>query len=181
MLNDEYFASRQKTLTRIIIGLSILIPLAVGVLLFTAPEVSTGINLHYLPAFHAILNTITAVLLVMAFTFIKQKKIVAHKTTMLFALLCSVLFLASYITYHSLAEATTFGGEGWVRYVYYTILISHIILAVIIVPLVLFTFLFALSGRFARHRKIARWTWPIWLYVAISGVIVYLMISPYYA
>jgi putative membrane protein len=159
MPNVEYFASRQKTLTKVIIALSVLIPVVVGLLLFTAAlGAATGINLHYLPTFHAILSAITTVLLVMAFIFIRQKKIVAHKTTMLFALLCSALFLASYVTYHSLAEATTFGGEGWVRYIYYTLLISHIILAAIIVPLVLFTFLIALGDRIANQRKIARWT-----------------------
>lgn len=181
MLNQEYLAAKQKVLTKIIVGVSIVIPVVVAILLFTAaPEVETNIDLKLLPKFHAILNSLTALSLILGFVFIKQGNIVAHKTVNLFALLFSVLFLVSYVVYHSLAESTSFGGEGAIRYVYYFILISHIILAAVIVPLVLFTFLRALTSQFEKHKKIARWTLPIWLYVAITGVVVYLMISPYY-
>lgn len=181
MLNQNYLVGKQKVLSKIIIGVSIAIPVVVAILLFTAaPEVETSIDLKILPQFHAILNTLTAIALIAGFIFIKNRNIVAHYTVNLFALLFSVLFLVSYVVYHSLAESTPYGGEGIIRYVYYFILISHIILAAIIVPLVLFTFLRALTNEFEKHKKIARWTLPIWLYVAITGVIVYLMISPYY-
>lgn len=182
MLNQEYLAAKQKVLTKIIVAVSIAIPVVVAILLFTAaPEVETSIDLKLLPKFHAILNSLTAICLILGFVFIKQRNIVAHKTVNLFALLFSVLFLVSYVVYHSLAESTSFGGEGVIRYVYYFILITHIILAAVIVPLVLFTFLRALTSQFEKHKKIARWTLPLWLYVAITGVVVYLMISPYYA
>ena len=95
-----------------------------------------------------------------------------------FALSC--LFLLSYVTYHALTESTKYGGEGWVRSVYFFILITHIILAAIIVPLVLFTMTRGLQKRYDKHRRVAKWTWPLWLYVAVTGVIVYLMLSPYY-
>lgn len=181
MSTTEYLAARVKLLTRIIIVVSIAIPAVVGLLLVVAaPEVAAGIDLKLLPRFHAILNSITALLLITSYVMIRQGKVVAHKTINLFALLCSVLFLVSYLVYHSLSESTSFGGEGTIRYLYYFVLISHIILAVVIVPMVLFTFLHALTGRFERHRKLARWTLPLWLYVAITGVVVYLMISPYY-
>lgn len=181
MLNQNYLVGKQKMLSKVIIGVSIAIPVVVAILLFTAaPEVETSIDLKLLPKFHAILNTLTALALIAGFVFIKNRNIVAHYTVNLFALLFSVLFLVSYVVYHSLAESTPYGGEGVIRYVYYFILISHIILAAIIVPLVLFTFLRALTNEFDKHKKIARWTLPIWLYVAITGVIVYLMISPYY-
>lgn len=174
-------ARKLRTLTIIIISISIIIPAVVGLLLFSSkPALQSNINLHLLPRFHAILNSVTAFLLLAAWYFIRHKRIVAHKTTMLFALLLSVLFLASYLTYHSLAESTSYGGSSPLKYIYYFVLLSHILLAVIIVPLILFTLLRALTGRFTLHKKIARWTLPIWLYVAVSGVIVYLLISPYY-
>jgi len=174
-------AEKQKLFSNIIIILSIAIPLVVTILLFSSkPTLEHSINIKVLPTFHAILNSITSVLLILALVFIKMKKIAAHKTTTLLALLMSVIFLVSYVVYHSLAESTTFGGEGFIRPIYYFILITHIILAIVIVPLVLFTFLRALTGKFADHRKIAKYTLPLWLYVTITGVVVYLMISPYY-
>lgn len=182
MVNQEYISAKQSVLTRIIVIVSVLIPIVVALLMFTAaPEVETAIDLHLLPRFHAILNSLTAICLVLSFVFIKQRKIAAHKTVNVFALLFSVLFLVSYVVYHSLAPSTSYGGEGWIRYVYYFILITHIILAALIVPLVLFTFLRAFTQQFDKHKKIARWTLPLWLYVAVTGVIVYIMISPYYA
>jgi putative membrane protein len=158
------------------------IPLVVAVLLFTAKptDISTRFDVHLLPGFHATLNGITAFILVTAYIAIRKKRIVLHKTLMLTALLCSVLFLVSYVTYHTLAASTTFGGTGGVRYLYYILLLTHIVLAAIVVPLVGFTLVRALTGRFRQHKRLARWTLPVWLYVAITGVIVYLMISPYY-
>jgi len=181
MKNRQEVNEQLKGLTIVIIALSILIPLAVAILLFTPGlNVDPGFDIHILPKLHAILNSITAVLLLLGLYFIKKGKRTAHKTVMLFALLCSVIFLVSYVTYHSLADPTTFGGEGIWKTIYYFILLTHILLAAVIVPFVLFTFLYALSNRFARHRRIARITWPLWFYVAVTGVLVYLMISPYY-
>ena len=181
MLSEGYVSKREKLFTRLAVVVSVAIPVLVGILLFTAaPEVESSIDLTILPAFHATLNSITAVLLICSYLFIRRKMVKWHKAFNLLAVLCSVLFLVSYVVYHSLTESTPFGGEGAIRYVYYFVLLTHIVLAVVIVPLVLFTLLRALSGKFEKHRKIARWTLPIWLYVAITGVIVYLMISPYY-
>ena len=179
---QEYIpAGREKLFTNIIIVISIAIPAVVGFLMFSSkPAIEHTINIHALPAFHAILNSITAVLLVLAFIFIRKGKIALHRMTMLTALVCSVLFLVSYLVYHSLAESTTYGGEGILRYIYYFILITHIILAALVVPFVLFTFFRAFTGNFAKHKKIGRYTLPLWLYVAVTGVLVYLMISPYY-
>lgn len=179
----DYSDSRKlRVFTIGVIVLSVLIPAAVGVLLMTAkPEkITTSFDVRVLPKFHAILNSLTAVILVCAFIAIRNKKIVLHKSLMLTALMCSVLFLVSYVTYHALAESVSYGSEGFDRYIYYFILVTHIILAVVIVPLVGFTLLRALTGRFQKHKRLARWTLPVWLYVAITGVIVYLMISPYY-
>lgn len=181
MLSEGYVSKREKLLTRLAVVISVAIPVIVTILLFTAaPEVESSIDLTILPAFNAILNSITAVLLTCSYIFIRRKMVKWHKAFNLTAVLCSVLFLVSYVVYHSLTESTPYGGEGPVRYIYYFVLLTHIVLAVVIVPLVLFTLLRALSGKFDKHRKIARWTLPIWLYVAITGVAVYLMISPYY-
>lgn len=175
-------ASRQRFLTITVIALSVIIPVVVGMLLFTTkPEQLTAhFDVHVLPRFHALLNSITAVILVTAYIAIRRKRIVLHKTLMLTALFCSVLFLVSYVTYHSLTDSTPYGGSGFIRYMYYFILITHIVLAVVIVPLVGFTLLRALTGRFRQHKRLARWTLPVWLYVAVTGVIVYFMIAPFY-
>jgi putative membrane protein len=173
--------SKEKWFTLGIVLLSVLIPGVVFVLLFTSkPTLEHNIPVHVLPGIHATFNFITSMLLLAGYIFIRIGKIKIHKTLMSLALLCSVLFLISYITYHSLAESTPFGGTGFIKYFYFFILITHIVLAVVIVPLVLITYIRALTGKFGKHRKIAKWTLPIWFYVAISGVVVYLMISPYY-
>jgi len=182
MTEQQEVNEKLRGLSIAIIALSVLIPLVVAILLFTPGlNVDPGFDIRILPKFHAILNSITAVLLLTGLYFIKKGKRAAHKTVMLFALLCSVIFLVSYVSYHSLADPTSFGGEGIWKSIYYFILVTHILLAAIIVPFVLFTFMYALSSRFARHRKIARITWPLWFYVAVTGVLVYLMISPYYS
>ena len=129
-----------------------------------------------LPAVNAALNALSATLLLCGFRFIRRKQITAHKRCMLGAVTASVLFLISYVTYHYSAGTTRFPHQGWLRALYFTILISHTILAVTVVPLVLSTLIRALRGQFDRHRRIARWTLPIWLYVSITGVVVYLML-----
>lgn len=137
--------------------------------------------LTFLPPIYASVNALTAVILIVAFIAVKNKKIVLHEKLMTTAIFCSLLFLIMYVAYHMTSDSTVFGGEGIIKYVYYFILITHIILSIIIIPFVLITYLRGLTDDIDRHRKIARITFPLWLYVTITGVIVYVMISPYYA
>jgi putative membrane protein len=160
---------------------SVAVPLLVMFLFYMKPpDVQVGFDIMILPALNASLNFTTAVLLVCGYIFIRRKEKGSHKLCMLTAFVLSTLFLISYLIYHSLAEETRFGGEGAIRYVYFFILITHIVLAAAIVPLVLITLVRGLSSRFDKHKKIARWTFPLWLYVSVSGVVVYLMLRPYY-
>ncbi|MBC8042788.1 MAG: DUF420 domain-containing protein [Rhizobacter sp.] len=138
------------------------------------------INVSYLPKLNAFINGACSVLLMLGYVSIRQRNFKIHRVLMLATFFLSSLFLISYVFYHSQAPATKFGGAGAIRTVYFTILISHIILAALIVPLALFTIVRSWRGEFEKHKKIARWTLPIWLYVTLTGVIVYLMISPYY-
>lgn len=165
-----------------IIILSIVIPLVVA-LLFGVKLKDFGYNvepLSFLPPIYATINGITAVLLVTAVWAIKNGKRQLHENLMKTAIACSVAFLGMYVAYHMTADSTKFGGEGAIKYIYYFILLTHIVLSVIIIPFVLITYVRALAERFDKHRKLARITYPMWLYVAVTGVIVYLMISPYY-
>lgn len=134
------------------------------------------ITLADLPTVNATLNSISALLLGVGYYFIRHKKINAHKICMLSAFTTSILFLISYLIYHYNIGSKPFTGEGWIRPFYFTILISHTILAVVIVPLVIITLSRALKQRFNKHKKIAHWTLPIWLYVSVTGVTVYLML-----
>jgi putative membrane protein len=172
----------EKKYNLIIILLSILIPVVVA-LLYSVKLKDFGIEvtpLRFLPPIYATINGLTAVLLVYAVYAIKNGKRELHEKLMKFAIACSVSFLVMYVAYHMTAEDTKFGGVGTIRYVYFFILITHILLSIIIIPLVLVTYVRALSQRFDKHKKLAKITFPIWLYVAVTGVIVYLMISPYY-
>ena len=166
-----------------IIILSIAIPLVVA-LLFGVKLKDFGYNvepLSFLPPIYATINGITAVLLVAGVWAIKNGKRQLHENLMKTAIACSVAFLGMYVAYHMTADSTKFGGEGAIKYLYYFILFTHIVLSVIIIPFVLITYVRALAERFDKHRKLARITYPMWLYVAVTGVIVYLMLSPYYA
>lgn len=164
---------------RLIFAVSTILVAAVAVLYIT-PKVETGAALDFLPALNAAINASVSVLLITGFLLIRQKKIETHRKVMTASIVLSVLFLVSYVLYHSTHNSTPYGGEGMLKYTYFFILISHILLAIAIVPLVLISFTRALASRYDKHRKIARITLPLWLYVSISGVIVYLMISPYY-
>lgn len=166
-----------------IIVLSVAIPVVVAIL-FGVKLKDFGYDvepLSFLPPIYATINGITAVLLVMAVWAIKNGKRKLHENLMKTAIGCSVAFLAMYVAYHMTADSTPYGGEGALRYVYFFILLTHILLSIIIIPFVLITYVRALAERFDKHRKLARITYPMWLYVAVTGVIVYLMISPYYA
>jgi uncharacterized membrane protein YozB (DUF420 family) len=134
----------------------------------------------YLPHLNAILNSTSAVLLISGYTFIRKGNIAAHRTCQISALAVSILFLCSYLTYHFQHGATRFAGQGFVRPLYFTVLFTHTVLAVVIVPLVIVTFVRAFRADFVRHRRIARITLPLWLYVSVTGVIVYLMLYQIY-
>jgi len=136
--------------------------------------------LNFLPPIYATINGLTAILLVMAVIAIKKGKRKLHESLMKTSLVFSLLFLVMYVAYHMTSNTTVYGGEGVLKYVYYFVLISHILLSIIIIPLVLISYTRALSGLFVDHKKMARIAFPLWLYVAVTGVIVYLMISPYY-
>lgn len=129
-----------------------------------------------LPALNATLNSIATLLLLFGFYFIKQKDIARHKLCMVMAFVTSCLFLVSYLIYHFQVGSVPFTKEGWIRPVYFTILISHIILAATIAPLALITLYRAWKGQYEKHRRIARWTWPIWMYVSVTGVLIYIML-----
>lgn len=134
------------------------------------------VSLSILPAVNAALNGTSALLLSVGYLFIRRKKVTAHKVCMGSAFATSALFLASYLTYHYHVGSTPFGGTGFIRAIYFTILISHTILAATMVPLALVTLSRALKGRFSKHVRIARWTLPLWLYVSVTGVIIYWML-----
>lgn len=167
----------KKQYRKLIIAISIFVPLAVAILFGIKIE---GYDFTFLPPVYATINGLTAVLLVISLAAIKNGRRKLHERLMKLCLLLSALFLVMYILYHMTSDSTPYGGEGMIRIVYFSILITHIILSVGVIPLVLFTFLFALQGDFERHRRLAKFTFPVWLYVAVTGVVVYWMISPYY-
>jgi putative membrane protein len=171
---------QEQKANRIINILALAIPIAVAVLLSLRQKVDLGSWTTYLPHINGVLNSITSVLLLTGLYFIKQKKVEAHKRTMLMAFTLGSLFLVSYVLYHLTNESTAYGGQGWIRPVYYFLLVSHIVLSVVVVWFVLRAVYFALSGQIARHKQTVKYAFPIWLYVSTTGVIVYLMIKPYY-
>lgn len=188
-------ATKEDRYLKLIGVLSVVVPLLVAIILFSPTKFAVESDwVYFLPHLNAILNTATTVALIAGLVFIKNQKINYHKTAMLVAFALGSLFLVSYVIYHSSADSTVFGdlnkngvldpeeatAIGGMRTVYLIILISHIILAAIVVPFVLLGLYYALTKKFARHRKVVRWGYPIWLYVSITGVVVYWMISPYY-
>ena len=173
---------QEKKYKKIITALSILIPIAVAGL-FLINLKTLGFNvapLTFLPPIYAAINALTAVLLIAAVIAIKNGNKKLHEQLNTFAIGCSLVFLLLYIAYHMTSDSTKFGGEGTIKYVYYFILITHIILSIVVIPFVLTTFMRAKLGNFPQHKKIAKITFPLWLYVAVTGVVVYLMIAPYY-
>jgi len=195
-MSQQYTAKQIKQLNLVSIVLSIAIPAIVLILLTPGlvPKISLPFDPYSLPPIYATLNGITAVVLVIALYFIKQKNITMHQRMIYIAMGFSFLFLVGYILYHWSTEPTRFGDlnhDGVVsleekaklgasRMVYYFLLLSHILLSAIVVPFVLFTFVRGFTGQVEKHRKIAKWAFPLWLYVAVTGVICYLMIAPYY-
>lgn len=178
----------------LIFGFSIIAFTAIVLLGRVQLDINAGFDIHVFAMFNAIINSVVTIFLISALVAVRQKKYLIHKRMMIAAMMLSVLFLLSYICHHLLAGDTRFGdvdhngivteleksAVGTSRVIYYVLLGTHIPLAGIILPFILFTAYRAMTGDYAKHKKLARITWPIWLYVAISGVVIYLMISPYY-
>ncbi|SFW45772.1 DUF420 domain-containing protein [Cellulophaga fucicola] len=170
--------SREKKFNKIITVVSIIVPVVVALLFgFKIPDAEP---LSFLPPIYASINGLTAVFLIAAVVAIKNGKQKLHQNLMTTCIVFSLAFLVMYIAYHMTSESTSFGGEGVVKYIYLFILITHIILSIIIIPLVMKTYAKAYLKQYDAHRKLAKITFPIWLYVAVTGVVVYVMISPYY-
>lgn len=173
--------SKDKVAVPVIIALSIAVPVIVLVLMLLPERFNIlGVEAITFPLFHGILNFLTALLLIIGYFFMNAEKYIEHRNTMIAAFGLSVVFLVSYVLSKISNEPVPYGGEGALRYIYFFILITHIVLSGIIVPLVLFTMYRGLSGEYKKHSKIAKWTFPIWLYVAITGVLVFLFMMPYY-
>lgn len=171
----EMEASALKRAKTLIYTASVAVPVVVAVLFKVKID---GVDLTFLPPIYAGINGLTAVLLIAALVAIKRKNMNLHRALIRVCLFLSLLFLASYVAYHMTSDSTPYGGD--LKMLYFIILVSHIILSVAVIPLVLFTYLFAWQGDYERHKKWTKFTWPIWLYVAVTGVVVYLMISPFY-
>ena len=174
--------SLEQKFSKLIIGVSILIPVVVAIL-FGIKLKDFGYDvkpLAFLPPIYATTNGITAIILIVAVVAIKNGKRKLHERLMTSAIALSLAFLVMYVAYHMTSDSTKFGGEGAIKYLYFFILITHIVLSIAIIPMVLITYVRALAENFDKHKKISKITFPIWLYVAITGVVVYLMISPYY-
>jgi putative membrane protein len=172
---------KNDTSARWLIGIcSFVIFTAIVILGRVKLDVDLGFDPHLFARLNAIINSMVSILLLAGLVAVKQGRYLLHKRIMFTALLLSVLFLVSYICHHLFTGDTKFGGEGTVRYVYFIILITHIILAAVVLPFILFTAYRALTAEWSRHLKLARITWPVWFYVSVTGVVVYIMISPYY-
>lgn len=174
--------AQEKTYKKLITILSIVIPIAVAALFgINLRELGFDVKpLTFLPPIYATTNGLTAVVLIAAVIAIKNGNKKLHEQLNTFAIVLSLAFLLMYIAYHMTSDSTKFGGDGVIKYIYYFILFTHIILSIIIIPLVLLTYMRARLEQFSEHTKIAKKTFPIWLYVAVTGVVVYVMISPYY-
>ena len=169
--------SEEKKYNKLIIALSVIIPLAVAILFGVKIDLVLPV---FLPPIYAIINAVTALLLVLAVLAVKNGNIKRHELLMKVAIGCSLVFLVLYVLYHMTSDSTKYLGEGIVKYMYYAILISHIVLSIAVIPFVLITYVRGITNQIELHKKIAKYTFPLWLYVAVTGVVVYLMISPYY-
>ena len=178
---SAYLTKNDKKANVFIISVSAVVFIAVIILHELKLKIEVDFNPHLFAQFNAIINGTVSLLLILGLVFVKLKKYIMHKRVMNLSILLSVLFLLSYIAHHLLAESTEFKGEGDIKIIYYFILVSHIILAGLSLPFILFTAYRASIAEFVSHKKIARFVYPVWLYVAITGVIVYVLISPYYS
>lgn len=172
---------KEKNYTPLISILTVVLVGVIAVLFFLpAYDGEIGFDVTILPLLNAIFNSFTFIALCVAFVAILKKNVRMHRTFIGAAFVSTTLFLVSYVAYHYLTESTPYGGEGALRSIYFFVLLTHILLAIVIVPLALISAVRGLQMKVDKHRKIARWTMPIWLYVSFTGVVVYLMISPYY-
>ena len=169
--------SSSKKYNVYIVILSIVIPLAVAVMFNVKLDYELPV---FLPPIYATINGITAFILILAVWAIKNNKRILHERLMKTAIFSSIVFLMMYLAYHMTTDSTKFGGEGYIKYIYLFILFTHILLSIAVIPFVLLSYVRAITKDFEKHKKIAKITFPLWLYVAVSGVVVYLMISPYY-
>ena len=169
-----------RSANRFINIVSVAVPVVVALMLGIRQKFDLGSWTTYLPHINGVINSMTSILLVVGYYFIRQKNVAAHRATMLMAFALGALFLVGYVLYHISNQSTSFGGQGWIRPVYYFLLISHISLSVVVLWFVLRAVYFALTKQFVQHKQMTRWALPIWLYVSTTGVIVYLMIRPYY-
>jgi len=174
---NEVLARRLKALAWV---LSAIVLALVGAMQRIRLPLPDGWDTSLLPPIHATINALAAVVLLAALVFIKRGEVARHRAAMMAAMGLSVLFLLSYVAYHLTNDPTRYGGEGPLRTVYFVLLISHIVLAAVSFPFILFTFIAAWTNRFAAHRRLARWVWPMWFYVAVTGPVCYLMLRPYY-
>lgn len=172
---------KEKNYTPLVAALTVVIVGLVAVLFFLpAYDGEIGFDVKLLPMLNAIFNSFTFLALLVALVAIRRRNVKMHRSFIGLAFLTTTLFLVSYVSYHYLTESTPYGGEGLLRGIYFFVLLTHIVLAIVVVPLALLSVVRGLSGQVEKHRRIARWTMPIWLYVSFTGVVVYLMISPYY-
>lgn len=168
----------EKKYNKLIVVLSVVIPLAVAILFGVKIDLELPL---FLPPVYASINALTAILLIFAIIAVKKGNLKLHENLIKSAIACSVVFLVLYVLYHMTSDSTKYLGQGAIKYVYYIILISHIILSIIVIPFVLITYVRGITNQIELHKKIAKFTFPLWLYVAVTGVIVYVMISPYYS
>ncbi len=173
-------ANSEKKITLLVNVLSIAVPVVVAVLLGIRTKLELGDWTKVIPHVIGGINTATSVCLILGIIAQRVGRIGVHRAMMTTAFCLGGVFLVCYVTYHLTNESTRFGGEGAMRVIYYFVLISHIVLSLLVLPLVLRAFLFAVTHQIARHKAIAKWAFPIWLYVSVTGVLAYLMISPYY-
>ncbi|HER40146.1 MAG TPA: DUF420 domain-containing protein [Salinimicrobium catena] len=173
--------NRDRVMVPVIVSVSILVPVLVLILMYLPERFNfTGVEMGTFPFFHAVLNFCTALLLVAGYISMRRKELKWHRNLMITAFFLSAIFLVSYVISKISNDPVPYGGEGLLRPIYFFVLITHILLSAIIVPLVLFTMYRGLTGEVEKHRKIARYTFPVWLYVAVTGVLVYVFMAPYY-
>jgi putative membrane protein len=179
--NVQELNTNNQQIIKWITGIAVAVPVVVAILLFMPAKLELDKDwVYFLPHLNAVINTASSFFLILGLVFIKQKNIVLHRASMSAAMGTGAIFLVSYVIYHASAESTSFGGEGWIRPTYYFILITHIVLAAVALFPILLAYYYGYTDQRAKHLKVVKYAFPIWLYVTITGVVVYLMIKPYY-
>lgn len=181
-MEQSNLVNSEKGIIRWIWVIAVIVPVLVAILLFMPSKIDLASDwVYFLPHLNAVINSAATVALIAGAMFIKKNNIAYHKAAMTAAFGLGAIFLVSYVVYHASAESTTFGGEGWIRSVYYFILITHIVFAAVALFPILLAYYYGYTDQRAKHKKVVKFAFPIWLYVTVTGVIVYLMISPYYS